>query len=156
MAGQGSPWVCIPHPRRLGLWSFPNEDSWRWSKERFVAIKISTSHHPAREGAAENERDILEHISQANPGHKGWHFVRRLLDSFTIDGVSGTHLYLVLEPLREPLWLYYKRFVDGVIPSDLLKIIVRIILHGLDYLHSECRVIHTGIITVCFILRLRV
>lgn len=140
-----------PLARRRGLWSCPNEYRWRWSKERYVAIKISTSHRAARNSAAENELDILQHISRANPHHKGWHFVRRLLDSFAIDGVSGTHLCLVLEPLREPLWLYCKRFVDGVIPSDLLKIIVRMILHGLDYLHSECRVIHTGIISLYFI-----
>lgn len=50
---------------------------------------------------------------------------------------------MVLEPLREPLWIYQQRF-GGVIPSGLLKIILQMILHGLDYLHSECHIIHTG------------
>lgn len=70
--------------------------------------------------------------------------MRKLLDSFTTEGLSGDHVCLVFEPLREPLWLYSQRFVGDVIPSDVLKIMLQMILHGLDYLHSECQVIHTG------------
>lgn len=119
--------------------------SWRWFNERYVAIKINTSNHHTHQGAAENELAILQHISRTNRSHEGWNFVRRLLDSFTLVGASGKHLCLVLEPLREPLWLYRRRFVGGVIPSDILKITVQMILHGLDYLHSDCQIIHTGI-----------
>lgn len=70
--------------------------------------------------------------------------MRKLVDSFTIDGASGKHVCLVFEPLREPLWLYCRRYVGGVIPSEILKIILQMILQGLDYLHSVCQVIHTG------------
>lgn len=86
----------------------------------------------------------MRHISRVNPQHKGWHFIRKLCDSFALQGTSGTHSCLVLEALREPLWLYRRRYVGGVIPPDILKILVQMILHALDYLHSECRVIHTG------------
>lgn len=68
--------------------------------------------------------------------------MRKLVDSFTI--MDGKHDCLVFEPLREPLWLYCRRYVGGVIPADILKIILQMVLHGLDYLHSECQVIHTG------------
>lgn len=121
--------------------------SWRWSKERYVAIKINASSRLYRENAAETELSILEKISRANSQHKGWLFVRKVLDFFTIDGVSKKHVCLVLEPLREPLWIYRRRYVGGVIPSDILKLILQMILHGLDYLHSECQVIHTGMIS---------
>lgn len=29
-------------------------------------------------------------------------------------------------------------------PPEIFKIILQEILHGLDYLHTECRIIHTG------------
>lgn len=117
---------------------------WRWLKERYVAVKIKANTQNLRGKVSEGELDILRHISNVNPRHKGWHFVRKLLSSFTIDGASGEHLCLVFEPLREPLWLYRKRFVGDVIPSEILKIMLQMVLHGLDYLHSECHVIHTG------------
>lgn len=118
--------------------------SWRWLKERYVAIKINAKKLFPEKGAVENELAMLRRISQTNPKHQGWHLVRKLVDSFEIEGSKGKHPCLVFEPLREPLWLYCKRFVDGVIPFDVLKIILQMILQGLDYLHSECQIIHTG------------
>lgn len=102
--------------------------------------------------APDAELDTLTHISKANPQHKGWHFVRHLVDSFTLEHFFGNHLCLVFEPLREPLWLYRERFIGNAIPSDVLKVIIQMILHGLDYLHSECRVIHTGALFRCKVL----
>lgn len=32
----------------------------------------------------------------------------------------------------------------GAIPSIFLKITLHMILHALDYLHSECHLVHTG------------
>lgn len=123
--------------------------SWRWSLEQYVAIKVNAISQPSRRAPAENELDIMRHISQVDPQHKGWHFIRKLSDSFALEGKSGTHSCLVLEALREPLWLYRRRYVGGVIPPGILKILMQMILmqmilHALDYLHSECRVIHTG------------
>jgi serine/threonine protein kinase len=86
----------------------------------------------------------MRHISQVNPKHKGWHFIRKLSDSFELQGALGTHSCLVLEALREPLWLYQTRYIGSVIPPDILKILMQMILHALDYLHSECRIVHTG------------
>jgi serine/threonine protein kinase len=117
---------------------------WRWSKEKYVAVKInSTTHHRKDTGAT--ELSILKRISETNPRHVGWQMVRKLEDFFTIDGECGPHVCLVFQPLREPLWLYRRRYIGEVIPSEILKIIVQMVLHGLDYLHSECHVIHAGI-----------
>lgn len=117
---------------------------WLWQKDKYVALKIHASAHPFRENAAENELDILRHIAKANPSHKGWRFVRYPIDSFDLPLRSVPYLCLVFEPLREPLWLLRYRFIDSVIPPDTLKVLVQMILHGLDYLHSECRIIHAG------------
>ncbi|KAJ5469927.1 hypothetical protein N7530_007284 [Penicillium desertorum] len=118
---------------------------WRWLKEKYVALKVNSSAHHSRQNAAQAELDILRRISEANPLHKGWGFVRHPLDSFTLQNGLGRHLSLAFEPLREPLWIYRQRFIGDVIPSDVLKILLQMMLHGLDYLHSECHVIHTDL-----------
>ncbi|KAE8316139.1 kinase-like domain-containing protein [Aspergillus transmontanensis] len=120
-------------------------NQWRWLRDKYVAIKINASTHHSRENAAQNELDILKQIDEKNPQHKGWQFTRHLLDSFYVEYGSRKHLALAFEPLREPLWLYRKRFIGDVIPSSVLKIILQMILHGLDYLHSECHIIHTDL-----------
>ncbi|KAK1147188.1 hypothetical protein N8T08_001927 [Aspergillus melleus] len=125
--------------------SVPHYPTWRWLRERYVALKINSSAHHSRENAAEIELDILKHIAETNPRHKDWEFVRRPLDSFTIENGLAKHLSIVFDPLREPLWIYRTRFIGDVIPSDVLKILLQMVLHGLDYLHSECHVIHTDL-----------
>ena len=120
--------------------------SWRWSQERYVAVKINAIRNPSRRISAENEVDIMRHLSQVNSRHHGWHFVRKLSDSFMLESTSGNHVCLVLGALREPLWLYRRRYMGGVIPPDILKILMQMILHALDYLHSECQIIHTGMV----------
>ncbi|KAF1820044.1 kinase-like protein [Dissoconium aciculare CBS 342.82] len=119
-------------------------DLWRyrWNSERFVAIKVSSNR---QENDTCPELTTLRLISKANPRHEGWNFIRRLEDSFSIGGVDREHICLVFEPMREPLWLYARRFTTGVIPSEILKVMLQMILHGLDYLHTECQIIHTDL-----------
>ena len=117
---------------------------WRCLQDKYVAIEINASTHHSRENAAQNKLDLLKQIDKKNPQHKGWQFTRHLVDSFYVEYGSRKHLALAFEPLREPLWLYRERFIGDVIPSSVLKIILQMILHGLDYLHSECHIVHTG------------
>lgn len=136
----------VPRAIRIQLRSSIDSCSrWRWLREKYVAIKINSSARRSRENAAQGELDILRHVSKANPQHEGWGFIRHPLDSFTLEHGSARHLCLVFEALREPLWIYRHRFIGDVIPSDVLKILLQMILHGLDYLHSECHVVHTGL-----------
>src|SRR5947209_545666 len=88
-----------------------------------------------RQKSAEIELRITQHITNANPQHIGYNFVRTLLDSFDLRGPCGTHVCMVFDPLREPLWLLKRRFQGDVLPSDVLRLIVRMVLEGLDYLH---------------------
>lgn len=49
--------------------------------------------------------------------------------------------------MREPLWLFRRRFGADKVTRPFLpvfKAYLRILLEGLDYLHSECHIIHTG------------
>ena len=86
----------------------------------------------------------MQLISQSSPRHEGRNFIRILLDSFTLRGTPNQHISLVFEPLREPIWLLNERFKGNIISSEILKIMVQMLLHGLDYLHTEGRIVHTG------------
>ncbi|EZF95686.1 hypothetical protein H113_03974 [Trichophyton rubrum MR1459] len=118
---------------------------WRWLEEKYVAVKIN-SNHDTRKFSGDSEINILRHISTANPRHIGWHFTRHLLDTFLVQNPTSKkpHACLVFEPLRESLGRYCRRWEDGVMPPEIFRIVLQIILQALDYLHSECHIIHTG------------
>ncbi|OOQ90881.1 kinase domain containing protein [Penicillium brasilianum] len=44
--------------------------------------------------------------------------------------------------MREPLWIFPTRFVNRKIPLPLTKAYIYFLLVGLDYLHSECKVVY--------------
>jgi serine/threonine protein kinase len=86
---------------------------------------------------------MTRHLER-NPSHEGFLFVRTMLDNFEVPGPDGLHLCLVYEPMREPLWLFQQRWENGKLPPALLKVYLRFLLRGLDYLHSKCYIIYTG------------
>jgi len=51
---------------------------------------------------------------------------------------------MVFETLKEPLWLLKESSVKGVLPDDILGLVVHMVLQGLKYLHTVCHVIHTS------------
>ncbi|BCS30544.1 putative protein kinase [Aspergillus puulaauensis] len=109
--------------------------------ENVVTLKI-TNHNATSTG---HERDIEEHISTTDPSHRGHSLIRTLLDSFNVDGPEGSHLCLAYLPMREPLSLYQRRFDNRRMPLPLIKTYIRALLTGLDYLHMECRTVHTDL-----------
>jgi serine/threonine protein kinase len=107
-----------------------------------VTVKITAS-DCVDDDVAKHERIITRHLKR-NLSHDGFPFVRTMLDDFEVPGLDGPHLCLVYEPMREPLWLFQRRWENGKLPTALLKVYLRFLLRGLDYLHSECCIIHTG------------
>ncbi|GAB7356018.1 hypothetical protein MBLNU459_g6639t1 [Dothideomycetes sp. NU459] len=61
------------------------------------------------------------------------------------DLTSGTHLCLVHDVLRETLEIYRRRFSSGRLPQPLAKAYIKILLVGLDYLHTRCNIVHTDL-----------
>ncbi|KAL2044438.1 hypothetical protein N7G274_003143 [Stereocaulon virgatum] len=95
---------------------------------------------------------MSQHISRIQSKHQGRLYVRLIQDSFTIPGPVGEHLGLVFEPLREPLWLLGRHLgTVGLLPT-ILKAFFKLVLQGLDFLHSECHVIHTDLKSDNFLL----
>jgi serine/threonine-protein kinase SRPK3 len=115
--------------------------------DRYVAIKLNDCNHASKE-AARYELDICDRIAGANPLHKGRSILRSVIDNFEVVSPTGpSHLCLVFEPMREPLWLFRRRLGADKVSRPFLPIFkayLRILLEGLDYLHSECHIIHTG------------
>ena len=118
-------------------------DSWRWQSERYVVLKINNSNFIDQAGA-ENELKMSQRLTNGDPQHQGARFVRTVLDNFQITGPHGMHVCLVYEPMRETLSFFQRRSEDMRFSLLLLTTYVRLLLKGLDYLHSECQMVHTG------------
>ena len=117
--------------------------SWPWQTNRYVALKITNCFERDRK-SAKDELEMSQHISHIQTVHEGRSYVRLIQDSFTIPGPFGEHLGMVFEPLREPLWLLGRHLGTVGLPSTILKAFLKLVLKGLDFLHSECHIIHTG------------
>lgn len=94
--------------------------------------------------ATEEEIAISRHIAALHSDHEGLPYIRLVKESFQVEGLLGQHICLVFEPLREPIWLLGKHLRSVGVPPGVLKPFLRIILQGLDFLHAECHIIHTG------------
>ncbi|PIG79102.1 protein kinase domain protein [Aspergillus arachidicola] len=108
--------------------------------ESVVALKIANNNA----SSAGHEREAEEHISTVDSSHRGRSLIRTLLDSFEVNGPEGSHSCLVYPPMREPLSMYQRRFSDRRMPLPLIKTYIRALLTRLDYLHKQCRTVHTG------------
>lgn len=105
-----------------------------------MALKIANNNA----SSAGHEREIEEHISTADPSHRGRSLIRTLLDSFEVKGPEASYSCLVYPPMREPLLMYQQHFDNRKMPLPLIKTYIHALLTGLDYLHKECRTVHTG------------
>ena len=42
------------------------------------------------------------------------------------------------------MWIVKRRFKNETVPLEIVQTIAHMMLKALDYLHTECQVIHTG------------
>lgn len=112
-------------------------------RPQYVAVKIGTSAYGSI-AAAEHELNLSQHIARANPSHPGAGYIRSPIDNFRIDGPHGAHICLVYRPMRETLYDLRQRLKNRRLPPKILKLYIALLLQGLNYLHSECHLIHTG------------
>ncbi|OIW34212.1 kinase domain protein [Coniochaeta ligniaria NRRL 30616] len=107
---------------------------------RFVSIKIA-----ALDTDASRETTNSRLITSANPTHDGLSFIRTPVDDFHLKGLDGTHLCLVYEPMRETLFRLQHRLQRQRLAPPLFKFFIYCLLQAVDYLHTECHLIHTDI-----------
>lgn len=123
------------------VWFARDLRGYQWEPESVVALKITNT----ESDTTDDELEIEEHIAKTDPSHRGYPLFRTSLESFAVNGPEGNHLCLAYEPMREPIWLFQRRFKNGVIPLPIVKTYIRVLLAGLDYLHTGCRVVHTDL-----------
>ena len=69
----------------------------------------------------------------------------QLLDHFMLDNESsGQHLCFVTKPLGMNLQEMQKAFPGRRMPLPLVRHVVKQLLEGLQFIHDDCRVVHTG------------
>jgi len=104
-----------------------------------VALKIFT-----RDEANQEEYDMYQYLRTCSATHPGFRHVRTALDAFSIPRSGGTHRCIVQKPLWESFKELLNRNPSHRFTEELLKAGLHQTLLALDYLHTECHVVHTG------------
>lgn len=119
------------------------------SSSKYVTIKISVNTLPA--DYLVSRRKISEKLGTANPDHPGYHNVRFSFDAFKVKGPrhglerAQEHLCVVYDVLREPIDVCMQKWPRRRFNGAKLRILLPSLLQGLDYMHTECRVVHTDL-----------
>jgi hypothetical protein len=92
----------------------------------------------------DDELDIYKRIGEASWRHAGRKYVRSLLDSFDVVGPEDNHRCLVHRPLWESVLAFLYRNPLRRLPTPVLAVVLHRLFLALDYLHTECKIIHTG------------
>lgn len=90
-----------------------------------------------------------------NSNHQGRHYVLSALDPFKHNGPHGEHVCFVFDVMGYHLGFQAAKYEDGRLPVSSVKSVARQLLLGLDFLHRECGIIHTGTKTKLMILILK-
>lgn len=92
------------------------------------------------------ETEILSKICKVSrkSSHEGCTHVLHLLDKFKHKGPNGEHVCLVFDVLGHHLDFQTAKYEDGKLPVQAVKLIAKQLLLGLDFLHRECGIMHTG------------
>ncbi|KAF3484187.1 CMGC/SRPK protein kinase [Arthroderma uncinatum] len=114
-----------------------------WGSQSTVWLARDVSSNNADDAC--HEKEIENHITGQQSEHRGRVILRTCLDDFEVTGPKGKHMCLVYEPMREPLWILQRRFVNRKLPLPIAKAYIYFLLVGLDHLHSECKVVHTDL-----------
>lgn len=76
--------------------------------------------------------------------HPGRENIRRFFDSFTATGPDGRHIVLVQEPAYISVFDLRERMHENRFPEEMVKSILTELIQALDFLHTECKTVHTG------------
>lgn len=109
------------------------------NKHKYIALKIYINNSKYH-----RELPIYEEINNLQTTHEGRKHVRKMYSSFELQGPHGTHICLVHQPLGISLGALKDLAPDGLFSPELIRQTLRCILTGLQFLHKQVRVIHTG------------
>ncbi|KAF7871896.1 hypothetical protein EAF04_004003 [Stromatinia cepivora] len=107
---------------------------------QYVTLKIYT-----RDQTNPEEFQIYKALSRGNSSHPGYRHVRTALNTFTIPRQGGHHHCLVQKPMWESFRDLLNRNPRHRFTEDLLKAGLKQLFLALDYIHTECKLVHTDI-----------
>ncbi|KAK3323810.1 kinase-like domain-containing protein [Cercophora scortea] len=116
------------------------------NEHRHVALKVFVRSQSLGR-MADHELNVYNHMAgvSSTSKHPGHDAVRSLLDSFKITGPDGEHNCLVHPPLWDNLKTFLARNPIGRLPTPVLGIVLQRLFLALDFMHTECKLIHTDI-----------
>jgi len=132
-----------PNNRRFSL----NKRLIRVNRDgRHVALKVLSSYASREvEAGRLGERDILRKITTASPLHRGFEHVVHLSHEFTFESYVGQHICFVMDVLSYSVPSLQSQLADPRLPLRFILRLTKHVLKGLEYLHDECKVIHSGV-----------
>ncbi|KAI8616639.1 kinase-like domain-containing protein [Chytriomyces sp. MP71] len=137
-------WLAVDRGMRVKGEPEPENTLEITTNAEVVALKIVKSAQHYTETALD-EIKLLEKVVSAVPGHRGRKYVVELKDWFKHKGVNGSHVTMAFEVLGPNLLTLIRQYRHRGIPVPIVKRIMKQVLLGLDYLHSECKIIHTDL-----------
>ncbi|KZM19304.1 uncharacterized protein EKO05_0002934 [Ascochyta rabiei] len=109
-------------------------------KRAYTTLKIYT-----RDRQNYKEFEMYKVLSETNPKHPGYRHIRTAQNKFTIPRAGGDHLCLVQKPMGDSLKDMLRRNPSRRFTTDLLRMSLIQLFLALDYVHSECKLVHTDI-----------
>ncbi|KAJ5188901.1 hypothetical protein N7491_005223 [Penicillium cf. griseofulvum] len=107
---------------------------------QYITLKVYTM-----DGTGQREVQIYKALSRGDTSHPGYSHVRTALDAFTIPR-QGNEYHCVVQ---KPMWGSFRHFIyrspAHQLSEELLKSELKQVFLALDYLHSECQLVHTDI-----------
>ena len=113
--------------------------------QKYVALKFLRS--DCYDGTYDiYELEMLQHIQQKSQSSTspGRNRIIQLLDHFNHKIKTESHVCFVFPVLGNHLGLQTARYEKYRLPVRAVKEVSRQLLQGLDFLHRECGIIHTG------------
>ncbi|KAJ5507899.1 hypothetical protein N7527_010042 [Penicillium freii] len=111
---------------------------------RYVTLKIFINSTSLGQ-QLDDELKMYQRIERASKFHPGRNAVRSLLDSFYVDGPKDKHRCLVHPPLWESVLTFLHRNPIRQLPKPVLAFVLQRLFLALDYLHTECKIVHADI-----------
>jgi serine/threonine-protein kinase SRPK3 len=112
---------------------------------RHVAIKVICAEATkANAQGVMAELQISPRITSANPIHPGRSHLLLLLHHFRTQSQHRKHQYLVTPTLGGDVYHLQVASEDNKLPLRMVTQLIQQPLLALNYIHSECQIIHTG------------
>ncbi len=89
------------------------------------------------------EAVFLDKVRKVRDSTEQQHVIH-MLDHFPLISTHGIHSCLVLEPLGLSIEEPTRRTLPNKFPIPMCRQIIKQVLLGLDFLHRQCGIVHTG------------